>query len=291
MKALLVGSAGQDGRILDGQLRARGVEVDGVARGDLDLLDRAAVATRVRGADVVYYLAAHHHSSEEAQGDDVALLRASLDVHVHGLAHVLDGMRGDARLFYAASSHVFGRPDAPVQNEDTPRRPMSVYGMTKSLGMDVVRYYRDRGRHASSGILYNHESPLRGPSFVTTRIVRGARAAAAGERQVLELGSLSAVVDWGWAPDYTEAMQRIVAQDAPDDYVVASGEPHTVAEFALVAFAAVGLDAREWVVETPALVKKPGATLVGDATKLRERTGWERTMGFEQMVSRLVTER
>lgn len=298
MKALIVGSAGQDGRLLDAQLRARGTETVGIVRGDVPLGDRAAVADLVRRQrpDEIYYLAAHHHSSEQAAGDDVDLLRTSLDVHVHGLVHVLEAVAhhaSKARLFYASSSHVFGRPSTSLQNEDSPRRPINVYGMTKSLGMDVVRYWREtRGLHASSGILYNHESPLRGESFVTTRIVRGAREAAvakaSGEVRALHVGSLSAVVDWGWAPDYTEAMQRIVACDVPDDYVVATGEPHTVDDFARVAFSAVGLDSRDWIVEVDGLVKKAGATLVGDAAKLRARTGWRPTIGFDEMVVRLV---
>lgn len=295
-RALIVGSAGQDGRILDTQLRARGVVVTGIDRGDVSLADREAVCVAVRACapDAVYYLAAHHHSSEESADDDVVVLRESLDVHVHGLAHVLDALRETpARLFHAASSHVFGRPGVPLQNEATPRMAINVYGMTKSLGMDLVRHYRDaHGVHASSGILYNHESVLRGESFVTTRLVRGARQAAAararGEILRIEVGSLSAVVDWGWAPDYTDAMQRIVQADTPDDYVVATGVAHSVGDFARIAFAAVGLDAGDHVVEQAGRVKKPSATLVGDASKLRGRLGWSPSVTFEDMVTRWV---
>jgi len=280
---VVVGAAGQDGRILREQLPGA-LALD---RGDVDLLDRAAVRARFEGAATVYYLAAHHHSSEDAPEDAPELLAKSLDVHVTGFVHVLDAAPR-ARVFYAASSHVFGRPLAPTQNEATPRNPINVYGMTKSLGIDVARFYRARGQHVSTGILYNHESPYRRGSFVSTRLVEGARAAARGERTPLPIGALTAVVDWGWAPDYTEAMQRIVAQPEPDDWVVATGEPHTVADFARAAFAAVGLDWTAHVAERPGLVRKPSVPLVGDATKLRTQTGWQPTVGFEAMVARLV---
>ncbi|MBX3226840.1 MAG: GDP-mannose 4,6-dehydratase [Labilithrix sp.] len=286
--ALIIGSAGQDGLLLAAQLAERGVAVTGVDRGDVDLTAARSVADLVArvAPDAIYYLAAHHHSSEDAPEPTPVLLEKSLAVHVTGLVHVLEAA-GAARVFYAASSHVFGVPDTVTQNEDTPRRPINVYGMTKSLGMDVVRHYREaRGVHASSGILYNHESPLRGPTFLSSRVAR-----AAARREKIAVGSLSASVDWGWAADYTEAMQRIVACPDPGDYVVATGEAHSVAQLAEAAFAAVGLDWREWVTEDGGILKKAGATLVGDASKLRARTGWAPTVGFADMVLRLVASR
>lgn len=284
MTALIVGSAGQDGRILAAQLAAKGVLVTGVDRGDIELGDPAAVAALVAkvAPKAIYYLAAHHHSSEDKPEPTPVLLEKSIAINVTGLVHVLEAA-GSAHVFYAASSHVFGVPTGVTQNEDTPRRPINVYGMTKSVGMDLVRFYRDtRGVHASTGILYNHESPFRGPSFLSSRL---ARAAARREKTVV--GSLSANVDWGWAADYTEAMQRIVACEDPGDYVVATGKAHSVADFAQAAFAAVGLDAGEYVTEAAGIVQKPGAVLVGDASKLR-RTGWAPTVSFEEMVGRLV---
>ncbi len=315
-RALVVGSAGQDGRILADQLRAAGTAVVGVDQNGitydegvaavghssigraLDVRDVTAVRAFVEalGPAEVYYLAAHHHSSEEATDTDVAeLFRISVDINLAGLVHLLDAMKRHApsgRLFYAASSHVFGKPEEPVQNERTPRRPINVYGITKSAGMDAVRFYRDRGIHASSGILYNHESIYRSEKFVSMRLATAAQRAAAakklGETLRIEVGSLSAVVDWGYAPDYTMAMQRIVAHPTPDEYVIASGQPHTVAELADAAFEALGLDYREHVSERSGIVQKPGVTLVGDATKLRAATGWKPTITFTEMVSRLA---
>jgi len=309
-RALVIGSAGQDGRILGIQLHATEAAVVGVDRNGvsaegatapsstLDLLDRAAVESFIKELlpDEIYYLAAHHHSSEEATDTDVAeLFRLSVELHVTGLVHVLEAMwRGanKARLFYAASSHVFGRPTLPRQDESTPRNPINVYGITKSAGMDAVRFYRDRGLHASSGILYNHESIYRSEKFVTMRLARAAQRAAEakkhGQAHAIEVGSLSAAVDWGYAPDYTAAMRRIVALPAADDFVVATGEPHTVEDFAAAAFSALGLDWREHVSERVSIVKKPGATLVGNAAKLRRATGWAPSVTFTEMAARLA---
>lgn len=309
-RALVIGSAGQDGRILTAQLRAGevavvGVDQDGVTAEGIaapsarfDLLDRPALESFLRelAPDEVYYLAAHHHSSEESTDTDVAeLFRLSIEVNVSGLVHVLEALwrvAKSAHLFYAASSHVFGRPSAPVQDESTPRNPINVYGITKSAGMDAVRFYRDRGLHASTGILYNHESIYRSEKFVTMRLARAAQRAAEAKRQgqneSIEVGSLSAAVDWGYAPDYTMAMRRIVSVSAPGDYVVATGEAHTVQDFAAAAFAALGLDWREHVSERPGIVKKPGAVLVGNAAKLRQFTGWAPSVTFNEMAARLA---
>jgi GDPmannose 4,6-dehydratase len=308
--ALVIGSAGQDGRILRTQLRAteaavvgadqNGVLAEGVPApsAELDLGDRPSVEAFLKelAPDEIYYLAAHHHSSEEATDTDVAeLFRLSIEVNVTGLVHVLEAIwrvaRG-ARLFYAASSHVFGRPLVSVQDESTPRNPINVYGITKSAGMDAVRFYRDRGLHASTGILYNHESIYRSEKFVTMRLARAAQRAVEAKRQghihTIEVGSLSAAVDWGYAPDYTTAMRRIVALPAAGDFVVATGEAHTVQDFAAAAFAAVGLDWREHVSERPGIVKKPGAALVGNPAKLRQSTGWAPSVTFNEMAARLA---
>jgi GDPmannose 4,6-dehydratase len=151
--------------------------------------------------------------------------------------------------------------------------------------MDLIRFYRDtRGLHASTAILYNHESAYRAPSFLSARL---ARAAASREKTVV--GSLSARVDWGWVPDYTDAMQRIVATQEAGDFVVATGIAHSVEDFARAAFAAVGLDSREYVQQVDGIVQKPGATLIGDSSKLRSKTGWAPSIEFEEMVARLVS--
>ena len=305
-RAVVVGADGQDGRILFEVLsrdcavlgldmgRVRQHLLDGMApAGPVDLQNAEQVHRMVERVvpDEVYYLAAHHHASEERPDEETEFRRCA-EVHLFGLVHFLQAIREhtpDCRLFYAGSSQMFGRPSAPRQDETTPFAPRNAYAITKVAGAHACAAYRERhGVHASVGILYNHESPLRGPRFVTQRIVRSARQAKRDRALKVRLGALSAVVDWGYAPDYVDAMTRIVARATPGDYVVATGEPHTVRDFAEVAFARVGLDWRAHVEEDPSLVTATGATLVGDATKLRQSTGWRPTVDFEQLVWLLV---
>jgi GDPmannose 4,6-dehydratase len=305
-RALIVGDRGQDGRILFEQ-RARSASVVGIDIGGLrtaqplelelpaavDLQDEAQLANLCARfiPDEVYYLAARHHSSEE-QPDDATELRECTKVHLLGLVNVLEALRKhspECRVFYASSSHTFGQPTTQSQDESTPFSPRNPYAVTKVAGAHTCRLYRERhGMHVSVGILYNHESPLRGLRFVSQRIAHGARQAALHPAFRLKLGSLSAVVDWGYAPDFVDAMVRIVAEPHPDDYVVATGVPHTVRDFVEAAFGFVDRDWRLHVEEGQGTAAASQGTLVGDASKLRARTGWAPTVSFEKMVQILV---
>jgi GDPmannose 4,6-dehydratase len=305
-RAVIIGADGQDGRILfekrSQQCAVLGLDVGSVRQhllGDVALPEAVHLlhAEQVGGLfervapDEVYYLAAYHHSAEE-ELEQASEFRQCIDVHVIGLVHVLEAIRAQApacRLFYAGSSQMFGQAPPPWQDEATPFAPRSAYAITKVAGAHACAFYRDQyGVHASVGILYNHASPRRGARFVTQRIVRGAWQAKRDPAYTLKLGSLSAVVDWGYAPDYVDAMIRIVSQPEPDDYVIATGEPHTVQDFVEIAFGHLGLDWKARVEEDPTLVKASQGAAVGNASKLRERTGWKPTVSFQQMVEILV---
>lgn len=305
-RVVVVGAKGQDGSILFrrrsqdcavlgldlGFVAQHGLEGVAPTRGvDLQNVDEVAELLKRLVPDELYYLAAHHHSSEE-QPDEAAEIRKGCEVHLIGLVNVLEAIRRHApecRLFFAGSSQMFGEPASPRQNEATPFAPRNPYAITKVAGANACALYRERhGVHASVGILYNHESPLRGPRFVTQRIARGAWQAKRDPSFKLRLGSLSGVVDWGYAPDYVDAMIRLVAQPAADDYVIATGESHTVRDFVEIAFRIVGVDWRTHVEEAPSLVRATRSTLIGDATKLRATTGWKPTVSFEQLVTILV---
>lgn len=303
--SVVIGSSGQDGHYLCELLCARGDEVIGISRGacassrtgalaPVDVLDRAAVARLLaehRPAEI-YYLAASHGAAEAAAGDTHALFRRAIEAHVDGLLNVLDGIErhcGGARLFYAASSHMFGSAQGPLQNEETPLAPICAYGISKTAGTHLCRFYRSRGLYCSVGILYNHESPRRPLPFVSRKIVQAAADIKLGAKRKLVLGSLSAAVDWGAAEDYVDAMARILQLEQPADYVIASGRLRTVREFAEAAFAAVGLPLEPHVQEDPSLLKgTPRPPLCGDATRLREASGWRPATGFAEMVQRMV---
>ncbi len=238
--------------------------------------------------DQVYYLAAHHHSSQDGGIGASDIWQRSWDAHVGGLTNVLASAAehcNAARVFYASSSRIFGAAASSPQNEDTPWNPDCPYGVTKASGMLVADYFRrTQGVFASCGILYNHESPFRNPEFVTQRVVNGLIAIARGEASKLELGCLDARVDWGYAPDYTRAMQVILDAESPGDYVIATGETHTVRELVEIAAGVIGVQWKECVVESADLLRRSPQELRGDPTRLRRATGWRPETGFRAMV-------
>lgn len=306
--ALIIGAGGQDGRLLACFLQDRDYAVRGWIRSQpanpppcecayVDILDSVLVEAELRKSppDEIYYLAAFHHATEDVIALSAAeLLRRSFDVHVFGLLNVFQAMEEccpRARLFYAASSHVFGTPDSEWQNEKTPLAPNSAYGISKAAGLQCCQFYcREKGIFAAAGILFNHESSLRKPSFLSQKIVRGVWRAQRDPAYRLRLGDLAARVDWGYAPDYVDAMFRILQLPAAGDFVVASGELHTVAEFAQAAFAVLGLDWRRHVETDTRLLNKVFHPLRGDSTKLRDATRWSPSVTFTELVAQLVYE-
>ena len=292
-KALIVGSGGQDGRHLSVLLARRGYRVDGVTRERLDIADKAAVHHLIGETrpDEVYLLAAYHQSAESKVESDGELFRKSLAVHATATVNFLEGVlqhTPDARLFFASSSHIYAHSDG-LLDETSPSQPSNIYAITKYAGMQVCRYYREqKNLFASCGILFNHESNLRESDFLSRKIVIAAVQISRGLADAVELGNLDAVVDWGYAPDYVDAMHRILQAPHPADFVVATGIPHTVRQFAEVAFAAVNLDYRNYVKLRPSVLTKGVETRLGNAGRLRRDTGWKPTVDFEQMVTLMV---
>jgi len=295
VNALVIGGLGQDGRLLQQHLTAGGMNVIPLGRGDLDPGDFSRIRDLLRAGlyNEIYYLAAHHHSSQDAAAlDELALYRHSASVHIEGLMHFLEAIRIDSpatRLFYAGSALVFGSPPGDLQNEGTPFDPRCIYGITKAAGLRLCRLYRDmHGIFASGGILFNHESPLRQPKFVIPKIVNAAIAIARGSQEKLRLGDLSARVDWGYAPDYVDAMARILRLPEPGDYVIATGETHSVQEAVEIVFGHLNLDWREHVEESHGILTRKRAVLCGDSSKLRAATGWQPTVSFHDMLEILL---
>ena len=310
-RALITGVTGQDGAYLSKLLLEKGYRVYGmVARRGSDALWRlrelgveADVALLVGDVTDVSSLL---RAIEQAQPTEFYNLAAqsfvdkswdlpSVTVQVSGMAvtNVLEAIRctdRKIRFYQATSSEVFGRVQAPVQDESTPFHPRSPYGVAKAFAHWLTVNYREsHGMHASSGILFNHESPLRGPEFVTRKISAGVARIKLGRQDKLKLGNLDAKRDWGFAGDYVDAMWRMLQQDVADDYVVATGRNVSVREFCRIAFSHLGLDYEKYVVVDPALFRRAEVDAVlGSAAKAKAALGWTPKTSLEQLVAMMV---
>lgn len=309
--AFITGVSGQDGGYLAERLIAEGVTVHGMVRdGDAaasefarrlpdvtlhtgDLTDRTRLAELVGqiAPDEIYNLAgissvAFSWAQPVATGEVSGLAVAG----ILQAAWELTDAGHPVRVVQAASAEIFGNPAISPQNEDTAIAPVTPYGAAKAYAHHLVGVYRARGMHAVSAILYNHESPRRPDTFVTRKITQGAARIAKGELSELALGNLDARRDWGWAPDYVEALVRAARHDTPADYVVATGKAHSVREFVAAAFAAAGIaDWERYVRVDPAFLRPVDAVeLVGDSGRARAELGWAPTVGFEELIARMV---
>ena len=310
-RAFVTGIGGQDGGYLAERLVAEGTEVHALALPSDgpprwcppevvlhpgDVTDVAAVRSLVVDLrpDELYNLAgvssvARSWSEPELTAQVNGLAAAAL---LESAWRCQERHGREVRFVQASSAEIFGLPARSPQDESTPLAPVSPYGAAKAFAHLSVGVQRARGLHASSLVLYNHESPRRGPEFVTGRIARGVAAIAAGRAATLTLGDLAVRRDWGWAPDYVDAMVRAARADRPGDYVVATGESHSVRDFAEAAFAVAGIDDWEDLVRSdPSLVRPADAReLVGDASRARDALGWEPTRGFAEVVEAMVAE-
>ncbi len=304
--AIVVGSAGQDGTLLSRHLRERAYSVVEITRtaarrehGGTQPIDVAdarqveALVSEINPAEI-YYLAAHHHSSGEAVGDQGKLVQESYRVHCLGFQSFLDSCvrhSPHTRLFYASSALVYGHPDRCPQDETTPMRPVCAYGITKLFGMGLCELYRrEHGLFCSAGILFNHESRLRQPRFVSKKIAMAVAAIKRGLQSEVVLGSLDTEVDWSAASDFVEAMPLTLAADNPQDYVFASGRRRSLRDFCDIAFSSVELDFRKYVkVGDDIVFRQPRSVpLQGNPEKLKRCTGWKPRIEFEELVSNLV---
>lgn len=305
----MTGIAGQDGSYLAERLLADGVEVHALAlegddppawcppdvvvhRGDVTDVDATRALLLDLAPDHVYNLAAISSVADSWEWPDlVALVNGSAAVALLESAHQVQARTGRRVSFVQASSaEVFGQPGSSPQDESTPVRPVNPYGAAKAYAHLMTRVYRHRDLHASSLVLYNHESPRRPARFVTRKITSTVAAIARGSADRLTLGNLDARRDWGWAPDYVDAMVRAAGSERAGDYVVATGVGHSVRDFVAAAFAAVGISDWSGLMEVdPAFVRPADATeLVGDAALARAVLGWAPTVGFAEIVARMV---
>jgi GDPmannose 4,6-dehydratase len=308
-RAFVTGITGQDGSYLAELLLGKGYEVVGMVRRSStvtferiahiqdkveltagDLLDEVSMINILRDhrPTEVYNLAAQSFVQTSwgqpvLTGETTAL----------GVTRVLDAIRfagPDIRFYQASSSEMFGKVQEVPQSEDTPLYPRSPYGVAKVYGHWITINYRESyGMHASSGILFNHESPRRGLEFVTRKISHAVARIKLGMQHDLALGNLDAQRDWGFAGDYVDAMWRMLQQDEPDDYVVATGETHSVREFCELAFGHVDLDYTKHVVTDDRFMRPAEVDLlIGDPSKAQSKLGWKPRMSFAELVTTMV---
>jgi GDPmannose 4,6-dehydratase len=308
-RALITGITGQDGSYLAEFLLDKGYEVWGMVRRSstesyeriehirerlhfvqADLLDPHSLVTAIAQSkpDEVYNLAAQ--SFVPTSWHQPVLTAEFTAVGVTRLLEAIRQLNPTIRFYQASSSEMFGQVRETPQTELTPFHPRSPYGVAKAYGHYITVNYRESyGMHASSGILFNHESPRRGLEFVTRKVSHGAARIKLGLTDHLSLGNLDAKRDWGFAGDYIQAMWMMLQQDEPDDYVVATGETHTVERLVEVAFEHVGLDWHDYVRTDPAFIRPAEVDLlVGDPSKAGERLGWSPTVDFEGLVRMMV---
>ncbi len=313
-RALITGITGQDGLYLAELLLGKGYEVFGLIRGQNNP-KRALVEQQVPGVTLLTGdltdLSSLIRAYSQAKPDEVYNLgaisfvayswenaRLTSDVTAMGVLNILEATRlyaGDdiakVRFYQASSSEMFGKVQQVPQRESTLLWPRSPYGVAKVFGHYMTINYRESyGMHASSGILFNHESPRRGPEFVTRKISLAVARIALGLDKDLSLGNIDAKRDWGFAGDYVDAMWRMLQQDAGDDYVVATGETHSIQEFLDIAFRRAGIeDWAGYVLQDPRFFRPAEVDLlIGDPAKAHERLGWQPSVSFEQLVEMMV---
>ncbi len=316
LSALITGVTGQDGSYLTELLLEKGYVVHGLVR-------RASSTARLRldhlTSDPKIY--GQRFFLHYADMDDVTTVRRLLMkicpteiYHLAGQSHVglsfeipestceftamgtlrlleiLRDMQPRPKFLHASSSEIFGNPSSQPQNEQTPYNPVTPYGVAKTFATNMVKVYRQsHGFFACNAICYNHESPRRGESFVTRKIVRAAVDIAQGRQDKLILGNVEGKRDWGYAPEYVEAMWRMLQQPTADDFILATGKQHSVREFLAASFNALGLDWQKHV-EFDSKFLRPidASNLVGDPSKAREQLGWQATTNFQQIASLMI---
>lgn len=312
-RALITGITGQDGSYLAELLLSKGYEVHGIVRRvaledpENRLARLASVRDRIKlhaaslesYASIYQAVAAvvphecYHLGAQSFVSYSFDDEFSTLNANINGTHYLLAAIKNAAphcRFYFAGSSEMFGKVEEVPQNEHTRFHPRSSYGISKVCGFELTRNYREAYQlHASSGIMFNHESPRRGFEFLTRKVTAGVARILAGKSKDLKLGNLEAKRDWGHAAEYVKAMWLMMQQPEPDDYVIATGETHSVREFVEAAFALAHLDYRDFVITDPDLFRPAEVNILqGDSTKARKQLGWTHKTDFQGIVREMV---
>jgi len=312
-KALITGITGQDGSYLAEYLLNLGYEVHGIVRRVAleapetrfsrlsQIVDRLTLhpATLESYPSIYHIISRHdfdecyHLAAQSFVAESFSDGFSTMNININGTHYVLAALRDlrpRCRFYFAGSSEMFGKAEEVPQTEMTKFHPRSPYGISKVAGFHLTRNYRDAYQmYCVSGILFNHESPRRGFEFVTRKVTNAVAQIKLGQASELKIGNLEAKRDWGHAADYVRAMHMMLQQPTPDDYVIATGETHSVREFCELAFAEVGLDYKDHV-KVDERYYRPAEVdlLIGDARKARETLGWEPKYTFRELIKEMV---
>ena len=306
-RAIILGSSGQDGKILYEKLEDLGYSIVGLTKGksrstlpDYDSVDFKVTSKRdifelVREfkPTQVYHLCAYQHSSSEVvEEEECDAFNKSFEINAKSLQIILESLSRfskDASIFYAASSSIYANSSTNIQTEETPYSPVDFYGISKVAGIHLCDYYRRvSDLKISVGILYNHESIHRKKKFVSYKIIQHALEIAYNKRKQLVLGDLDARVDWGSARDYVDAMHLLVTKNVSGNYIIASGVMHSVEDFVSTVFESLDLNYKDYIAVNPSLITKRNGSLCGDSSRIREAINWKPKVGFKDMILEMV---
>jgi GDPmannose 4,6-dehydratase len=301
-KCVIIGANGQDGKLLTSYLRNIGYDLilidrifmfnDG-SNSHFSILSSSDVYDLIKNQpiDKIFYLAAYHESSEDKSDEcDVRNFNKYNEVNSLGLLnflHAIKFYKKNIKLFYASSSLIFDGNNITIQDEKTSYNPEGFYGMTKLLGMELCKLFRERYNiWVTTGILYSHESIYRSNNFLSKKLLNAAYEISIGIKREVIVGDLSVVNDWGYAADYVKAM-HLALEAAPEDFIIATGEAHSVSEFASEIFESFGLDYKRYIKENKTLLTRINKIRIGNYSKINKMTSWRPSYNFKDMVNRL----
>ena len=304
-KALIVGSRSQDGIFLKKYLLSLKYDVVGICRDYTEYSNSTKKEEKINilkedhlknfikkeKPDEIYYFSAYNHSSESLIFDNKETLELANNLHFVSpmiFLQIIKNLKINIKFFYACSSHIFGNSSKYPQNELTQINPNSIYGITKASGLFGCRKFRNENIFASTGILYSHVSENRSQKFLSKKISSAVARIHAGSNEIISVGHLETLIDWGYAKDYVEAMHAILQLPNSDDFIISSGFSHTVKDFISLAFECVGLDYRNHIKVDKNLLKRNFNPLIGDSRKVQELTGWKPKTNFTELVNILV---
>lgn len=293
-KAIIVGSLGQDGKLLIDLLSGKDYLIIEINKLNFNINNFKSVEELVKKylPQEIYFLAAYHNSSEDIVSSEYQVLNKSFEVNTFGLINFLESIRlysHNTKLFYASSSMIFDSNINQIINENSKIKTNCAYSISKFASGQICKMYREKYKiFVTVGILFNHESEFRKDKFVTKKISKTIVEILNGKAKQLEIGNIDSIVDWGYAKDFVNAIYLVLQLNEPDDFIIATGEKHSLKEYLFHSFQHVGLNYLDYVKVNPDFLTRQSTVRIGDPTKLKKLTNWQPTLKFNEMVCRLI---